>query len=277
MPNAQQTEYWNGTAGDHWVAYAEQLDSMLQHVGDALLAQASLQSGERVLDVGCGSGALTLAAQERIGHTGCAIGVDISQPLIANAQRRATLRGSHATFIVGDAARWRDRRQSDAIISRFGVMFFDDPVAAFKNLASSVKHDGRLHFACWRSPKENDMGSGLMKAASHLFTPPATKPDPTAPGPFAFADSDRVKKILAEAGWRDVACDTWNGTLPLPGDTVRDSAIFLTRTGGLSRLLQEQNVAVERVIDAITPFLEQRLTNGRVALQGAAWLVSAGR
>jgi ubiquinone/menaquinone biosynthesis C-methylase UbiE len=281
MSNADQIEYWNGEAGANWVEQADALDLMLHDVGQAVFARAALSSGNRVLDVGCGSGALTLACQDQVGDTGQAIGLDISQPLIRNAQRRATERKSRAIFIEGDAATWRGvvgiDVSADVVVSRFGVMFFDDPTAAFANILQLTKPGGHLHFACWRSPKENDMGSGLMKAAAPLFVMPDTKPEPTAPGPFAFADQAYVSGLLASAGWRDVAFEPRDGRLPLAGTTARENAVFLAQMGPIGRLMREQHVALDRVVDALVPFLEQRHENGKYALNGAIWLASARR
>ncbi len=277
MPNTDQIEYWNGEAGATWVTQAEALDSLLREVGDAVIAHSKLKVGDSVLDIGCGSGALTLAAQARVGNTGQATGLDISKPLIQNAERRAGERKSRALFRQADASTWRADEPVDAIVSRFGVMFFDDPTAAFANILQSIKPGGVLTFACWRSPKENDMGGGLMKAVSHLFTPPEVKPDPTAPGPFAFADQTYVSTFLDKAGWRDVNFTPWDGRLPLTGNNAQEVAGFLARMGPIGRVMREQNVAVESVIDALIPFLETRKQNEAFALNGAVWIVTARR
>ena len=273
--NAAQIEYWNSDAAANWVRHADGLDFMLREVGDRLLARAELRHGDRVVDVGCGSGAITLAAQDRVGDAGRAIGLDISRALILEARRRAADVGSQATFIETDAATWRDETQADAVISRLGVMFFDNPIAAFANMLHSARPGGRLDFVCWCSPKESDMGSGLMKAVSALFEKPNTPADPTAPGPYAFADQDRVRVILTDAGWQDVNVDLWEGFLPLPGHDVSECAAFAANIGAIARLMREQNVALERVVDALVPFLERRMHNGRIALRGLAWFVSA--
>jgi hypothetical protein len=154
-------------------------------------------------------------------------------------------------------------------------MFFDNPVAAFTNLLRLSKPDGRLHFASWCSPKESDLATGLMKAVGSLFTKTDTPPDPNAPGPYAFADQSRVTAILTEAGWSNVRFERWQGRLPLPGATLRESAEFVASMGAIGRLMREQHVAIDRVVDAIIPFLEQRTENKRVVLHSAAWLVSA--
>jgi len=277
MHNKEQIEYWNAEAGENWVTQADALDLMLQNIGAALIARATLKLGDQVIDIGCGSGAVTLAAQDCIGDVGCAIGLDISRPLLRNAERRARERASRAIFIEADAATWRNATPADVVISRFGVMFFDNPAAAFANILQATKPDGRLHFACWRDPKKNDMGGGLMKAVAHLFTPPDVKPDPKAPGPFAFADSEYVGALLAKAGWRDVKFEAWDGRLPLLGATARENAELLARMGPIGRAMREQNIEIDRVVDALIPFLEQRCENGRYSLNAAVWLVSARR
>lgn len=277
MPNAQQIEYWNGEAAQTWVKQADALDLMLKDVSAALLDRAALRAGQRVLDIGCGSGAVTLTAQECVGDAGQAIGLDISRPLLTNAERRAQARKSRAVFVEADASTWKPDVPADAIVSRFGVMFFDDPVAAFANIFHAIKPGGALTFACWRSPKENDMGSGLMKATSHLFALPETKPDPTAPGPFAFAEQSYVESILSQTGWRDVRFDKWDGRLPLAFSTARENADALAQMGPVGRMMREQNVARDKVVDALATFLDQRCDDGRYYLNGAVWIVSARR
>jgi ubiquinone/menaquinone biosynthesis C-methylase UbiE len=277
MSNEEQIQYWNTQAGELWAAQADPLDFMLRDIGETMLDRAALVAGNRVLDIGCGSGAVTFAAQERVGENGQATGLDISRPLIRNAQRRAHERNSRATFIEADASAWRGDTEADAIVSRFGVMFFDDPTAAFANILKLAKRDGGLSFACWRNPKENDMGAGLMKDVAHLFTLPDVKPDPRAPGPFAFADQEYTGSLLKAAGWRDVNFEVWEGRIPLAGTTARDNAEFLAHLGPIGRLMREQNVATDRVVDALIPFLEQRRESGRYLLRGTAWLVTARR
>jgi SAM-dependent methyltransferase len=275
--NAGQAAYWNGDPGETWVRQAEGLDFMLCELGEALLERAALRQGERVLDIGCGSGAVTIAAQDRLGEAGQALGLDISRPLIAKAQLRASDRSSRASFIQADAATWRDELPGDALVSRFGVMFFDHPEAAFTNLLQLVKPSGRFNFVCWASPKESDLASGLMTAVAPLFRKPDTLPDPTAPGPYAFADRSRVATILCDAGWREITFERWEGRLPVPGATTRECATFVARIGAIARLMREQNVGLDLVIDALIPSLEQRMEHGQVRLRAAAWFVSARR
>src|SRR5215831_8589304 len=275
MSNAEQVEYWNGEAGNNWVAQAESLDLMLHDLVGALLDRAALRHGQRVFDIGCGSGATTLAAQERVGPNGQAIGLDISKQLLRNAQRRASEKKSPASFIEADASTWTTDTKADAIISRFGVMFFDEPVTTFANMRKLLTQNGTMTLACWRSPKENDIGGGVMSATAHLFTPPATKPDPIAPGPFAFSDQAYFDSILSKARWRDVHFEKWDAHLPLPFDTARENAIALSQMGGPAKMAREQNVPREKVVEALTKFLEQRVDGQRYYLIGAVWIVSA--
>ena len=277
MSNKEQIDYWNGEAARTWIDQDDALDRMLNSISDAILDRAALQRGERVTDIGCGSGALTMAAQNRVGPEGIVVGVDISAPLLENACRRAKSIGSPAKFLRADAATWRAESQADALISRFGVMFFDDPGAAFASILHSTAPGGRLIFACWRSPKENDLGAGMMKAVAHLFTPPDVKPDPTAPGPFAFADSTYVQNFLTRAGWCNIRFEPWDGRLPLTGNSARDIAATLVRMGPVGRLVRDQNVDPATVVAALTPFVESRKVDGAYALNGAVWIVSAAK
>jgi SAM-dependent methyltransferase len=275
MSNSEQRRYWNEDAGRTWVLQADALDCMLHDVGEALLVRTPIVQGQQVLDIGCGSGAFTFAVQERVGIAGKVMGLDISSPLIALAKQRAATRGLPTTFAEADAATWHSDMQWDGIVSRFGVMFFADPVAAFRNMATLCRHGGYLSFVCWCNPKESDMAKGMMNAVAPLFTLPATPPDPNAPGPYAFANQDRVRSILQASGWSDIVFEHCAAQLPLPGVDVRESAAFAASIGAIARLVREQNVPFERVIDCLVPFLEQRRQHDRVVLRAEAWLVAA--
>ncbi|HTE43167.1 MAG TPA: class I SAM-dependent methyltransferase [Steroidobacteraceae bacterium] len=275
MSNSEQIAYWNGEAGNNWVAQADALDRMMHGIGEQVLTSAKLKGGDRVLDIGCGSGQLTLAAQKQAGDSGQVIGLDVSQQLIRDAQSRAARQHSRATFIEADAAMWLADVPADTVISRFGVMFFENPIVAFANILQSTQPGGHLTFSCWRHSSQNDMSGGMMQSVAHLFTPPAVKPDPKAPGAYAFSDESYVNTILTNAGWHDVKCEQWDGALPLPAPNASDNATFLAHLGPIGRLMREQNVAAERVIDGLVPFLESRKTHDTYILNASAWIVSA--
>jgi len=196
-----QAALWNGIAGRAWVDVQEVLDQTLRPFEDLLVEAVS---GGRVLDVGCGTGTTTLAVARRQGAQGHSLGVDISAPMIAAAQARAAAERSRASFVCADAQTHAFAPASfDAILSRFGVMFFADPVAAFANLRRAGRSGAALRFFAWRSAADNPFMTTAERAAAPLL--PAFPPrQPDAPGQFAFADAARVERILAESGWADI-------------------------------------------------------------------------
>ncbi|HWA62483.1 MAG TPA: methyltransferase domain-containing protein, partial [Caulobacteraceae bacterium] len=196
-PNAGQAAYWNTLAGATWVAMQDKLDRQIAGVGAATIAVLDPRPGEKILDVGCGCGASSLELARAVGATGEVLGLDISAPMLEVARRRAAEAGlAQARFQVGDAQVWPfEPGTYDALFSRFGVMFFADPTAAFSNLRRALKPDGRMTFLCWRTVADNPIMTVPGAAAAKLFPaePPASPPDPNAPGPFAFADGERLR------------------------------------------------------------------------------------
>ncbi len=276
MANDDQIEYWNGEAGDRWVAHADALDAMLEPFLPAILTAAGLQPGERVLDIGCGAGALSLRAAKAVGADGLVQGVDVSRPLVALATQRADAAGAAARFEVADASSWTADAPFDVLISRFGVMFFEDPVAAFGTLRAAMNPGGRLVFACWRPMMENDWARAPLMAALPALQSPPTPPPPEAPGPFAFGDRVRVEDILDAAGWTDLIVEPWDGGVDLPGRNAAEAARFMLELGPIGRLLAEEGVEPEPVIERLTAlFAEKAAPGGGVRLDGAAWIVRA--
>lgn len=276
MSNTDQIAYWNGQAGEKWVRHAQRLDALLEPFADEVLTTVSLIEGEHVLDVGCGAGALTLEAAFRVGDKRGAVGIDVSKPLLSLARLRATERGAPAFFEEADAAVYRSERPVDALISRFGVMFFDDPVTAFANLRDSLKPEGRMTFACWQALSENDWARAPLEAALPLLAAPPAPPPPGAPGPFAFADKDRVASLLRDAGWKGIVIHPWLGRVTLPGDTNSEAARFMMELGPVARLVSEAGADLSQVEEALIGTLAAHTDqNGRVTMPAAAWIVSA--
>lgn len=277
-PNAEQIKFWNEESAQRWVESQAALDAQLETLGRRAMDSAALQSGERVLDVGCGCGTTTLELAGRVGRTGAAIGVDISAPMLAQA-RRAAAGASNVRFINADAQTHRfDSDSAEVIFSRFGVMFFADPGAAFANLRTALTARGRLAFACWRSLPENPwMAVPMMAAMQHVAPPPPPAPD--APGPLAFADADRVRAILTGAGFADVRLDAFDETLTVGGSTDLDRAVrFLLDLGPTARLLREADPAVlPAVTAAIRDALQPYHGPEGVRMTGAVWIVTARR
>lgn len=267
-----QSEYWNGDAAARWIGARERMDRSMASITAAALARAAPRAGERVLDVGCGCGTTTLLLAERVAP-GAAVGVDISAPMIEVARGRVPA-GTAVEFLVADAAEHRFAPPFDLAFSRFGVMFFADPPAAFRNLRAALAPGGRLVFVCWRALAENAWAAAPLAAARDLL-PPVDPPDPHAPGPFAFADRDRLHGILAAAGFGEIAIDAHDDRM-LVGSSVEEATDHAMMMGPLSRLIagapDELRAAIRpRVAAAVERFA----TGDGVAAPAAVWLVSS--
>ena len=195
-----QIEYWNGAGGLRWVNQQKHTDFMLAPVADILLAKAGVARGASVLDLGCGCGSTTEALSDLVGPAGKVMGLDVSAPMLGIAAQRLAQR-KNVDLICADAAQHAfPTPVVDVLVSRFGVMFFGDPTAAFVNFGKALKPGGRLVFTCWRKIDENPwMRVPLHAVYEHV--PRLPKPGPEDPGPFSFADVERVKRILVDAGF----------------------------------------------------------------------------
>jgi SAM-dependent methyltransferase len=236
------------------------------------------RAGERLLDVGCGTGAATLELARRVGPTGSVTGIDISAPMLAVAREHAVESGaSQATFVQADAQTHAFAPASlDGVFSRFGVMFFADPTAAFRNLRMALRPGGRMAFVCWQPVTENPwMLVPLMAAAQHVAVPPP--PAPGAPGPFSFGDRERVRRILSDAGFTEIAIDAFAPPVVVGGSGGVDDAVRLAlQVGPTGALLREASAdARARVEAAIREALLPWQTPAGVVMPSAAWVVSA--
>jgi SAM-dependent methyltransferase len=269
-----QREYWNSQVGDEWVRHADAIDKMLGELTTATLDSLALKAGERVLDIGCGGGATTLRAADVVGESGRAVGVDISKQLLDLARHRAEGR-SNIAFREADAgAAPIPNAPFDAAFSRFGVMFFDDPVAAFANIRRALAPNGRLVFASWRPFVENHWTALPLTALMPLLKAPLTPADPNAPGPFALSDADKVRWILSEAGWRDVDVASWDGDVVV-GATAREAVAFLLKIGPCARAINEQGLDPAAAEDLLLKFLAKHEGPRGVAFPAACWIVRA--
>ncbi|RVT91276.1 class I SAM-dependent methyltransferase [Sphingomonas crocodyli] len=279
--NAQQVIDWNGDSGASWVAYQEQLDRMLEPYGAAAFAKAAIRCGDHVLDIGCGAGESTLAIAWETGPTGRALGIDISEPLIRRARERVWDTMSQAEFRIADASNAPlPVAGFDCLFSRFGVMFFDDPVAAFTHLRTTLKPGGRIVFACWRGAAENDWATLPLQAIEGIVPPPA-KPSPAAPGPFSFGDPDRVRDILAKAGFGGIDIEPVDhpvvfGEGATGAAAVDDALDRAFAVGPLRRALAGQpDLVVVKAAAAVHAAFTRKLVDNRVLIDGAGWIVSA--
>lgn len=278
MPNAQQRDYWNGDDSREWVEHPERFDEMLAPIGELVLARAELASGLRVLDVGCGNGALTLEAASRVGPTGSARGIDLSGPMLGVARERAESGGvGNAEFVAADAQIAELTGPFDRIVSRFGIMFFDEPDAAFANLARSLAPTGRIAFACWAPMLENDWVAVPMAAMVEAIGPPGELPAPGQPGPFRYAQPDALVASLERAGLREVSVERVDVAILLGGLGVLDDACAFIAASGMARALLGDATADERerALAAIRVSLEPFVTDDGVRLGSSTWIVTA--
>lgn len=283
MTNAQQAEEWNGDSGVRWLANQERLDRVLEPFGLQALAAADVQPGQRVLDIGCGCGSTTLELARRVGPDGRVSGVDISAPLLGRAGERAMQLDLPIGFACGDASRYPiEAGAFDLLFSRFGVMFFDDPPAAFSHLASGLKPGGRLVFVCWRGPQENPWLT-LPLLAAKPFLPPAAEVDPDAPGPFAFARSGRVEGILTNAGLHDISLQPFDLSLQVgiganKAEAIEDALAYALQIGPLARHQKDMSSdAKANIQTAVRAALAPHAGDDGVRIASAVWIVKATR
>ena len=272
--NADQIEYWNASAGPTWVQFQAQLDRQLKPLGDEAIRILAPRTGERMLDIGCGCGETSLDLATHAGFAGAVVGVDISEPMLAVARARAGPAGAARPEFRRVDAQTGDLGAGvfDAVFSRFGVMFFADPAAAFANIRKALKPDARLTFVCWRPFGENLWMRIPMEAAAS-FLPPTPPPDPAAPGPFAFADPDRVRGILGDAGFRDIAINPFDARI---GGSDLDQTVQLTfRVGPLGAALRENPDLTPKVTEAVRKAVEPYITPEGARMPAAVWIVSA--
>jgi SAM-dependent methyltransferase len=269
---AQQAAFWNGPGGAGWLAAYERIQRSIADVGDLALAAAAPKHGEHAIDVGCGTGGTTAVLAHGVGLAGHVLGVDISQTLVEAAR---THRLDNASFVVGDATTHPFREAAyDLVFSRFGVMFFAEPVAAFRNLHRALKPSGRLVFVAWRSAAENPWSTTPVRAAAP-FLPPLPRPGPEDPGQFSFGDRARVERILRESGFRHLRIEPVDRAIWI-GDTVDEVVASTARFGALARAFADAAPdAVARAQQAVTAALAPHATPEGVRLPGACWLVEA--
>jgi len=274
--NAEQIAYWNGPIGERWRARQPDQDTLLAPIADLLLQRAAPSAGEVVLDVGCGCGVTSIELARRIAPGGRVLGIDISAPMLGRARERAPP-DLPIEFIETDATAYGfEPGAADLLFSRFGVMFFAEPRKSFANMRRGLRAGARLAFACWREPQRNPwLMLPLEEAYRHVPRLPPSAPE--EPGPFAFADPRRVRDILEDAGFRDVALEGVDLSLDIAiGRGIEAAVETATGMGPTSRALKDQPPELrEAATAAIRAALEQHQVGNAVTLDGAIWIVTA--
>ncbi len=274
MANAGMVEYWNGRPAGVWVTEAERFDFMLAPFGRRLLAAAVLEPGERVLDVGCGNGAVSLDAARAVGRGGWVTGLDLSAPMLEVARRRAKEQEIDVAFVQDDAQTASFGEPFDVVLSRFGVMFFDNPEVAFTNLAKATRPGGRLCFVCWQEMFANEwIAVPAMAMVAHVGIPDL--PEPGAPGPFALADAQRISGLLESSGWSEVTVEAHKDGMCLGRDPEDVIAFMLSDEMGRRLVADKDPVAVKAGTEAALEALRPYVTPEGVVLGGACWIVTA--
>jgi ubiquinone/menaquinone biosynthesis C-methylase UbiE len=274
--NADQIAYWNGPGGQRWADRQQAQDILLAPVADILVDRARAQAGERIVDVGCGSGAISIALAQRVGAGGHVLGIDISAPMLDRARQIARA-GLPVDFVLADATVYPfDPAGFDLLVSRFGVMFFADPALSFTNLRRALKPAGRLAFACWREPRENPFFMVPLQAV-YKHAPKLPQMGPEDPGPFAFASEQRVRRILSTAGFTGIAMEPCDLSLDSAVGRGLDAAVeSALEIGPAARALAEQPpevvaAATRSIREALTPLVRGQ----SVLLPAAIWIVTA--
>ncbi len=276
IANATQHESWNGTEGQRWVANADRTDRVFDPVASALLDAAALHNGERVLDIGCGCGPTTLSAANAVGNNGHVTGIDISDPILELVRTRATqARQDNIDFVLADAQTHQFAPASvDVAISRFGTMFFNNPVAAFTNIASALRRGGRLCIATWQPVIANQWlivpGAALL---AHAEMPSG---NPNEPGMFAQSDPSIIESVLTDAGFQNINCNATEVTLNIGAD-VDDAIGYLASSGPGRAMLEtiEQGLPMQAALADVRAALDALASVEGVFLNAGVWITTA--
>ena len=274
-PNPRGAEFWNSTMGHSWVSQQAAISDVFTSVTSVSLDAAAAKPGEHVIDIGCGTGDTLLAFAKVVGPSGSVLGVDVSVPMLGFAKHRAAEAGlGNVTCALADATSYAfEPRWADLVYSRFGVMFFDDPIKAFTNIRSGMKAGGRLVFVCFRSMPESPWFRVPIEAA-RPHVPPQPTVDPMAPGMFSLAREERLRGILTEAGFREMALKATD--VPIHGKDITQSMAFITQAGPLPALLENASDEQRtRATEAVRNALAANIGADGCGLHVGLWLVSA--
>jgi SAM-dependent methyltransferase len=274
--NADQIAYWNGPGGQRWADRQQAQDILLKPIADTLIDRAKPKAGERIIDVGCGSGATSIAFAQQVGSSGHVFGIDVSGPMLARARASAP-RELPVDFVLADATVYPfDPASFDLLASRFGVMFFAEPSRSFANMRRALGLSGRLAFACWREPRENPFFMAPLQAV-YKHVPKLPQQGPEDPGPFSFASEARVHRILGEAGFTGIAMEPHNLTLDVAIGRGLDAAVQgALEIGPASRALEGHPADVRAAaMNSIREVLATFAKGETVPLPASIWIVTA--
>jgi ubiquinone/menaquinone biosynthesis C-methylase UbiE len=274
--NADQIAYWNGPGGQRWARRQQAQDVLLAPIADILIDRARPKAGERIVDVGCGSGVTTIAFAQKVGASGHVLGVDVSSPMLEQA-RASKPASAPVEFVLADATVFPfDPASVDLVTSRFGVMFFADPAKSFSNMLGALRPSGRLAFACWRVPRENPWMMTPLQAV-YKHAPKLPQQGPEDPGPFSFASEARVHRILDAAGFKNIAMEPCDLALDIAIGGGLDAAVRgALEIGPASRALEDQPAEVrEAATQSIREALALHVKGNTVPLPAAIWIVTA--
>jgi ubiquinone/menaquinone biosynthesis C-methylase UbiE len=274
--NAAQIAYWNGPGGERWRARQPLQDVLLAPVGQLLMERAAPRAGERVLDIGCGAGATSIALARQVAPNGGVLGVDVSAALLERARQLAPPQ-LPVEFVLADATVYPfEPGRADLLFSRFGVMFFADPARSFTNMRAGLRPGARMVFACWRPPRENPWLMLPLQAA-YRHVPRLPEVGPEEPGLFSFASEQRVRRILEGAGFSAIRLEPVDPSFDLADGHGVDRAVETALgIGPASRALDDQPPELRvAAAEAIRAVLEPYQDGNRVPLRGAIWIVSA--
>jgi ubiquinone/menaquinone biosynthesis C-methylase UbiE len=271
IDNQKQIEFWNGDAGKKWVGEQEKMDQMLNPLSDVAIDIAEPRFDERVMDVGCGCGATSVELARR----GAKVwGIDVSAPMLSRARKRGE-EYPGMVFTEADASNYDFSSEQQLIFSRFGVMFFANPVEAFTNLRSALVPRGRMVFLCWQAANNNEWISRVGQAVKKFLPEPTDVPDPRAPGPFAFAEQAYLEGILSQAGFKNVEFQSLSIDLKL-ASTVEEALDFQSNIGPLSAVIaQLEGKTRDEALNAAKEVLQESMSTEGIKLGSAVWLVTA--
>lgn len=275
--NNEQAEFWSSMAST-WAEMDERLERTAGEPGRMAMDRLAARPGDRLLDLGCGTGPTTVELAARVSPGGSVTGVDIAEGMLERARGRAAERGAaNVEFLHADVqAHDLGVEAYDGAFSRFGVMFYSDPVQAFSNVRRSLRRGGRLSFACWQNPSENEWMTVPGMAVMSVTGTAPPRPEPGEPGPFSLCDSARLRSILEGAGFTDVDVTPHEDHVTAGEEEIPDFAATAIRTGAAREALKEADDATrEKAQDAVVEALRAKVQGGQVRLKRGVFLVTA--